>query len=321
MYTTVSPTPSEAMTLPQTAIAPSGPLETTPASGFRLSALSVRCSEDNERLIALWLHDKANSTKDTYNRDVAWFLAYVANKPLNLVTLEDLQGFHNELMARGLTYTSQRRRLMAVKSLLKFGQTIGAIPINVGKALKLKKQPATLAARILSEADTLRMIHGFEGRRQDALILQTLYALGCRVSPFCALKMIDVVERSDGKATFTIVGKGSKTRYVTVSVELWTRLKQHRNGAASDEPLFPTRNGKHLARSQVNRIITKAKDQAGIDRNVSPHWMRHGHASHALHKGANVKLVKETLGHASLDTTDQYLHVSPDDSSGLYLAI
>lgn len=306
---------------PQTAITPYGPRETTPSSSFRLSTLAVRCSEDNERLIALWLHDKADSTKDTYNRDVAWFLAYVANKPLNLVTLEDLQGFHNELIEAGLTFTTQRRRLMAVKSLLKFAQMIGAIPINAGVALKLKKQPATLAARILSEADTLRMIHGFKGSPRDTLVLHTLYALGCRVSPFCALKWLDAVERPDGKATFTIVGKGSKTRYVTISADLWAKIRKYRSDASFDEPMFASREGKHLARSQINRIITKAKEQAGIDRNVSPHWMRHGHASHALHKGANVKLVKETLGHASLETTDQYLHVSPDDSSGLYLAI
>ena len=310
-----------AMAHSQSAIAQFGPRETTPAPSSRLSALEVRCSKDNERLIALWLHDKAKSTKDTYNRDVAWFLVYVGNKPLNLVTLEDLQGFHNELIAQGLAFTTQRRRLMAVKSLLKFGQTVGAIPVNAGVALKLKKQPATLAARILSEADTLRMIHGFRGSLRDRLILKTLYALGCRVSPFCALKIIDAVERDDGKATFTIVGKGGKTRYVTVSAELWAELKAYRDGASSNEPVFPTRKGNHMARSQVNRVITKAKKQAGIDRNVSPHWMRHGHASHALHKGANVKLVKETLGHSSLETTDQYLHVSPDDSSGLYLAI
>lgn len=233
------------MAASQSAIAQYGPHEATPAPSSRLSALEVRCSADNERLIALWLHDKAKSTKDTYNRDITWFLAYVGNKPLNLVTLEDLQGFHNELIERGLTFATQRRRLMAVKSLLKFGQTIGAIPVNAGAALKLKKQPATLAARILSEADTLRIIHGFKGSLRDTLILKTLYALGCRVSPFCAIKMVDAVERPDGKASFTIVGKGGKTRYVTISAELWAELRAYRQGASSDEPMFPTRNGKH----------------------------------------------------------------------------
>ncbi len=74
-------------------------------------------------------------------------------------------------------------------------------------------------------------------------------------------------------------------------------------------------------RSQINRIVSVAKQQAGIDKAVSPHWFRHAHASHALHRGAPVALVKETLGHASLDTTAAYLHVSPDESSGLHLGL
>lgn len=287
----------------------------------RISELEVSRSEDNQKMIDLWLHEKADSTKKTYQRDIDWFLAYIENKPLNLITLEDLHGFHHAIAKEGLSVSSQRRRMMAIKSLLNYGQRIGAIAVNAGEALKLKKQPATLAARILSEADTLRMIHGFRGSRRDALILKLLYATGARATEICSIVWQDCAERADGKATVTVTGKGSKTRHITISAELWCELAAYRAGAHHVAPVFPSRTGKHLTRMQINRIVTSAKDQAGIDRNVSPHWLRHAHASHSLQKGAPVKLVKETLGHASLDTTDQYLHVSPDDSSGLYLAM
>ncbi len=287
----------------------------------RISALDVSRSEDNEKLIELWLHDKSATTQDAYRRDANWFLAYVENKPLNLITLEDLHGFHTALENEGLSYSSQRRRLMAVKSLLKYGLSIGATAVNAGQAFKLKKQPATLAARILSEPDTLRMIHGFKASLRDRLILQLLYASAARASELCSLRWVDGVERADGKATVTITGKGGKTRHVTISASVWESLKAYRGDSHHTAPMFPSRTGRHLTRMQINRIVTDAKNQAGIDKNVSPHWMRHAHASHALQKNAPVKLVKDTLGHASLDTTDQYLHVSPDDSSGLYLAL
>lgn len=272
-------------------------------------------------MIDLWLHSKSERTKETYRRDVAWFLAYVGDKPLNLITLEDLQGFHQALIDKGLSYSTQRRRLMAVKSLLKYGHMIGAIAVNAGTAFKLRAQPKTLAARILSEADTLKMIHGFKGSQRDSLILKMLYATGARASEICSITWADCVARKDGKATVTVTGKGDKTRHITISDGIWCELLAYREDAHHSAPVFPSRTGKHLTRVQINRIVTKAKNQAGIDRNVSPHWLRHAHASHSLQKGAPVKLVKETLGHASLDTTDQYLHVSPDDSSSLYLAL
>lgn len=287
----------------------------------RISKLEVTSSGDNEKLISLWLHNKAGTTQATYRRDIAWFLAFVEARSLNLVTLEDLQAFHQALIEQGLAYNTQRRRLMAVKSLLSFGHRVGAISVDCGKPFELKAATKTLHARIMSEADTLRMIHGFQGQRRDALILLTLYATGARASEVCSMSWGYWVEQPNGNATVAITGKGDKTRYVVVPASVWTQLKQYRADAADAAPVFPSRTGRHLTRSQINRIVTVAKQQAGIDKAVSPHWFRHAHASHALHRGASVGLVKETLGHASLDTTAAYLHVSPDESSGLHLGL
>jgi len=69
------------------------------------------------------------------------------------------------------------------------------------------------------------------------------------------------------------------------------------------------------------RIVRAAAHRAGIDANVSPHWLRHAHASHSLDRGAPIHLVQTTLGHASIATTGRYLHARPQDSSARYLEV
>ena len=71
--------------------------------------------------------------------------------------------------------------------------------------------------------------------------------------------------------------------------------------------------------SQVRRIVYAAARKAGLEQKVSPHWMRHAHASHALDRSAPIHLVQATLGHASVATTGRYLHARPNASSGEYL--
>lgn len=77
--------------------------------------------------------------------------------------------------------------------------------------------------------------------------------------------------------------------------------------------------GGHLDRTQVYRIVKAAASRAGIEGNVSPHWLRHAHASHSLDRGAPLHLVQATLGHSSVATTERYLHARPNDSSAMYL--
>jgi integrase/recombinase XerD len=94
-----------------------------------------------------------------------------------------------------------------------------------------------------------------------------------------------------------------------------------RGAAAPDDPVFRSRKGGALDPSQVLRIVQAAAQRAGLEAKVSPHWLRHGYASHALDRGAPVHLVAATLGHASIATTGRYAHARPSDSSSRYLAV
>ncbi len=98
---------------------------------------------------------------------------------------------------------------------------------------------------------------------------------------------------------------------------------QLRGDALSGHAVFWSRvgddKGRHLDRTQVYRIVAAAAERAGIEGKVSPHWLRHSHASHSLEHGASIHLVQATLGHSDITTTSRYLHARPDDSSAMYL--
>jgi hypothetical protein len=84
--------------------------------------------------------------------------------------------------------------------------------------------------------------------------------------------------------------------------------------------VFPSRSGRALDRGRVRSIVRLAAEGAGVAASVSPHWLRHAHASHALDHGAPIHLVQATLGHSSVATTSRYLHARPGDSSARFLA-
>jgi integrase/recombinase XerD len=122
----------------------------------------------------------------------------------------------------------------------------------------------------------------------------------------------------------TVYGKGGKTRAIVISPKVWSEVLSLRGKAERDDPVFRSRERSkdgswHLSRKQVYRIVRVAGERAGIEGNVSPHWLRHSHASHSLEKGAPIHLVQQTLGHSSIAVTERYLHANPDDSSALYL--
>ena len=92
-------------------------------------------------------------------------------------------------------------------------------------------------------------------------------------------------------------------------------------GLDDHEFVFQSQKNKNLSPNRVREIVTAAKFRAGIKKRVSPHWLRHCHASHALDRGAPIHLVQTTLGHSSISTTGKYLHSRPQESSSRFLGI
>jgi site-specific recombinase XerD len=290
--------------------------EITTASAFAVQPAPDGSSDP--RLVELWLSLKVSShTRRAYTADVGRFLAFVG-KPLAWVTLADVQAYAASLEQGSLKTASQNRALTAVKSLLSFAQETGYVPFNVGVAVKLRPSRDSLAQRILEESEVAKLIEAApEGR--DRVLLKLLYVSGIRVSELCGLKWCDAVPRAEG-GQITVFGKRSKTRTVLLKPKSWSQLLAIRGGAGPVDAVFRSRKGGgHLDASQVRRIVYAAAKKAGLEQKVSPHWMRHAHASHALDRSAPIHLVQATLGHASVSTTGRYLHARPTESSSFYL--
>jgi site-specific recombinase XerD len=287
------------------------PLQETSAIAIAVSTFDI---------INLWLHGKSQHSQRAYRRDVLDFFTWCGGKDLDKITLNDLQQFVNALGYQGYKQATITRKMAALKSLFSFAQKTGLIKINPCIVLKLQTPKNILPERILSQSQVLTMIALTENER-DRLLIKFLYATGVRVSEACNLKWRDVQSRDNGTAQVNVFGKGSKSRVVLISAEMWRELQQLKGSYNLSDPVFRSLKKGHLDPSQVNRIVKNAAKRAKIEGNVSPHWLRHSHASHCLEKGAPIQLVQKSLGHSQITTTERYLHARPNDSSGLYLGI
>ena len=280
-------------------------------------AAALGAAHDGQ-VVELWLSMKTSShTRRAYAAEAARFFAF-AKKPLSRVTLTDVQAWADHLGQGSLKPASQNRAVTALKSLLSFGHEAGYLPFNVGAAVKLRPHRDTLAQRILEESEVVRLIDAAPAGR-NRVLLKLLYVSGVRVSEACGLKWCDTMARQEG-GQITVFGKGGKTRTVLLKPKVWQQLLSLRGDTKPVDPVFRSRKGGGaLDVSQVRRILYAAARKAGLEQKVSPHWMRHAHASHALDRSAPIHLVQSTLGHASVSTTGRYLHARPTESSSFYL--
>ena len=311
------------------------------AAGESLATLSTA----DERLIGLWLHGKAARTQRLYRRHIALFTAF-AGRPLAEVTLDDVQAFEISIASRA---QSTRTLILAgLKSLLSFGHRTGLLRVNVGAAFRLHRPTDDLAERILTEPEVHRLLATPDDPRDRAL-LRLAYAAALRVSELVSLCWRNLQDRDGGAGQVTVVGKGQKRRYVLVRPSVWAELRALAAPSPAPEPrdavnaarrtgirietrlpdgslnpaapVFRSRKGGFLSPMQVWRIIRRAAANAGISGKVSPHWLRHAHASHALDRGAPIHLVRDGLGHANLSTTSRYAHARPNEHSERFLAL
>mgnify|MGYP000403216260 CR=1 FL=1 len=311
------------------------------------------CSIDSDQtLVRRWLAEKSTRTQEEYARDLEQFVEFV-DLPLRYITLGHLQEYREHLHNQEYAKSSVKRKLSAVKSIFTFGTKLRYFAHNVGAALSTPSVRNDRAKRILSEADLWAILRDEKNLRNHVL-LRLFYASGGRISDVEDLRWRDLKDRPDlkgpegrpgGQVTFH--GKGGKTRAVTLYSKVWGLIirlheeEQAEGHGSPDDPVFRSQKGGCLSRTQIWRVVKKAATRAGVKltektgpdgaakrdedgepimtSEVSPHWFRHAHASHALQKGADLELVRETLGHESIETTKTYLHAQPGKSSSYYV--
>jgi integrase/recombinase XerD len=281
----------------------------------------LRLTPSDKAMLLRWLHGRPDHTRRVYHGDIVRFLAH-ARKPLAAVTLDDLHDYADTLADDGLAPASRARLLNVVKSLLTFAHETGYLPFNAGHALRLPAVRTRLAERIPSEEDIVALLAHEPDRRNHAL-MRLLYTGGLRISEACTLCWRDLKQR-DAAGQVTVWGKGNHERAVLLTGGIWREMMALRPpNAGPDDPVFRSRRGGSLSTTQAWRIVKDAAVRAELPMAtaLSPHWLRHAHASHALDRGAPVSLVRECLGHASLATTSRYTHARPGDGSSRYLPV
>jgi integrase/recombinase XerD len=271
----------------------------------------------DELIVRMWISGKAANTQRGYAADARRLFERVG-KSLDQMSLEDLQSFAEDLERKGLSAGTRKRILAAVKSLFTFASDGGirAIRYNVAAALRLPKAKDRLNERILSESQVSDLVAAAEPGR-NRMIIELLYLVGLRAEELATLCWRDARADGAGGGLLTVFGKGSKTRHLRLDPETWALLSSWRGDAADGDPIFTSREGGALSTVQVWRIVSRAAKRAGSK--ASPHWLRHCHASHAIDHGCDLRTLQQSLGHASSETTERYIHSRPKQSSGAFV--
>jgi len=225
----------------------------------------------------------------------------------------------------GLAPTSLRRRAASIRGFYRFAFGEGLIAVDVASHIDLPRQPRLLPETLTVE-EVERLLDAAPDLRGRTL-LELLYAAGLRVSEALGLDREDL--SIDG-GFVRVIGKGDRERLVPVGdialdwLGRWLaegRPSLLEAGKAAFErggPLFLGDRGRRLARQQAFAIVRAAARRAGLPERVSPHTLRHSFATHLLEGGADLRIVQELLGHASISTTQLYTHLTGERVREVY---
>ena len=254
----------------------------------------------------------SSHTLRAYRKDLREFSESVKCEPNNLDII-DLRGFIAGQIQKGLNKTTVSRRLSSIRSFFKFLYREGYMKTNPAKLVSNPKVPKLLP-RFLSVDDVFSLVEKPEGigflPARNRAVLELLYSSGLRVSELSGINTDDIHIK---ESLIKIKGKGKKERIVPVGSKAIDAMKSYiieRMLLKSKErALFLNRMGKRLTERGVRRIVVKYARAIGIHGRIGPHTLRHSFASHLLQGGADLRVIQELLGHASLSTTQKYTHL------------
>lgn len=268
----------------------------------------------------------ARSTLESYGRDLRRYADHLVARgvtSLGAATVEDVADFLVRLRSGGpeqtaLAQSSAARALVATRGLHRFAHLEGVVDRDVAREVAPPTPPQRLP-KALPVDDVLRLLDagggaGVGGLRDRAL-LELLYSSGARISEAVGLDLddVDATER-----TLLLDGKGGRQRRVPIGKPALDALEAYQvrarpalagRGGGSPAVFLNSRGGR-LSRQSAWNALKAAAERAGISAHVSPHVLRHSFATHLLEGGADVRVVQELLGHASVATTQVYTLVT-----------
>ncbi|MEE1272156.1 MAG: tyrosine-type recombinase/integrase [Bacteroidales bacterium] len=274
---------------------------------------------DEFKSYILFVRSLSVNTFEAYQRDCAKFFNFMnENYPeINIHTVE-LKHLEEFLWQINLKNSSTRRIISGIKAYFKFLVLTDRLDNNPCELLETSRIEKLLPV-VLSHEEIQKMLsvidkstyHGF----RDSVIIEVLYACGLRISELLNLKKGDIYFKHE---YIKVLGKGNKERLVPIGEKalqlLDLYIRNHRSKLKKIDQkckdiVFLNRRGKQLTRQYVFLAIKTAAQQAEIKKNIHPHILRHSFASALVKGGANLIVVKEMMGHASIVSTEIYTHL------------
>ncbi len=259
----------------------------------------------------------SQNTIESYERDILSLLQFIKNKSVH--TFEEIEEQHlidflSYLKSKSYATSTIARTFVACKVFFRFLKKEGIVSKDVTFYLNTPKL-WQLIPEVLSIEEVELLLKECDPENEegalDLAILELLYASGLRVSEVCSLKISDVDD-----FFVKVMGKGRKERVVPLgkkAIEAIDHYLIHFRDSHQEtrhEMLFLNKRGKPINRVTIWKMIKKYAKMAGIVKNISPHTLRHSFATHLLDNGADLRIIQECLGHASIGTTDRYTHIS-----------
>lgn len=266
----------------------------------------------------------SGNTVEAYRRDLEEFSHFIMRNygvVPERVEQPMVERFMAWLYDRNRSAASQARRLSGVKSFYNYlliNDRVDHLPTDKVDNPRLDRTlPDVLTVEEIDAMLATFDMTSAKGCRDSAMV-EVLYSCGLRVSELTSLKISDLFF---GEGYIRIVGKGDKQRLVPISNIARDKIQYYMDfrtpASRSEATVFLNNRGKSLTRVMVFNIIKQAALLAGIDKQISPHTLRHSYATHLLEGGANIRQVQELLGHESILTTEVYTHVNRKQLRGV----
>ena len=258
------------------------------------------------------------NTLASYERDIVQFDKYFEskNKKIFDLTKEDMQEYINHLIAEGKSNSTISRSTASIKSFYRYLVNKKLAEVNIADKIEVpkvdRKEPLILTEkeieRLLEQPDLSEL----KGQR-DKTMLEILYATGIRVTELISLRLEDV-NLTNG---YIRVKKKNSERHIPLGNLALKCLKEYINKVRpllirteEEKTLFINTNGQKMTRQGYWKILKQYKEQAKIDKDITPHTIRHSFAVHMLQNGAEIKTVQELLGHTDVASTMMYTQMA-----------
>ncbi len=261
----------------------------------------------------------SENTVHAYGLDIERFFDFTRGRGIedDAITEKTARSFMSELSKEKKSAGTMNRSLSSIKRFFSWKIRYGNGEINPFSGIKSLKNPRTLPD-FFFESEIKKLIalpdDTFWGWR-DKTIFELLYSTGCRISELVGINIMDI---SFAEKSIRVIGKGGKERFVFLGKAALNTLREYlgaKNGYIDKDnvdaaaALFINYKGRRISQRGIFDIIQKYVQKLGIEKRISPHTFRHTFATHLVNRGADIRMVQEMLGHASLSTTQIYTHM------------